>query len=874
MVALFDTAGRVDLELERFERIPAGDHFSLLRVDGRWVLAPGVEAPAPALIVERGSERDRFEVLSGGSEAFLQNDGRAWTAGFAVPLDMILDARVRFWLEAAGPTHALPSPEERPLLDGHRAQVVVRNGRPHLLLACGLMAVALSPFAHAVPAAAQDQPVDAAVPAVDPAAVLADPVAPPAATTPAAPAAAPAVTTPAAPAPAPSAPAPKPKKAAPREPRKDAKAKKKDKAAKHTTHAAPAKQVTPTATLDPTPTVTDVPSPLLESFAIPPFLLPIYQAAGTEYNVPWQVLAAINEVETNYGRNLNISSAGALGWMQFMPATWSSYGVDANLDGSRDPFNPADAIFAAARYLNAAGASKNLTQAIFAYNHADWYVQSVLAKSRVLKKMPAGVVDSLTGLTQARFPVPGPKVTYTHPARSMWSGPKGDSRHRTVDVHVRAAVGHSVVAVSDGKVVAMGESRFGGWLVLEDAYGNRFTYGHLGHVTKSYPTPKPRALTEADIFRELKLPHHDDTPAKAATAGRPSKHGAKARAAKLAVHAGPPPVKTWPKDKERLFANPSRPDALSSGGQAQIDSAAPPSVLAAAARSLGLKPSDIVMRHLHKGSRVVAGTVLGRLGGSSTVKGRAHMVFRVRPAGKGAPSIDPAPLLAGWKLLATTDVYGPAGSSTLIERRQSVGVGRMMLMDKGSLGERVLNDPRITIYEAGRNDIRAGLINRRVLATLEFLAEAGLNPTVSCLRTGHSLYTSSGNISEHVSGNAVDIAAINGTPIIGHQGPLSVTETTITKLLELQGGMKPHQIISLMTFPGADNTLAMSDHADHIHVGFQPDGSSKGPLLGQQVAAALKPGQWGTLMGRLAAVRNPQVPSKPTRFALKVSKGS
>src|SRR5207249_2519761 len=77
--------------------------------------------------------------------------------------------------------------------------------------------------------------------------------------------------------------------------------------AKHRQHAAPAKQVTPTAGLDPTPHVTSVPSPLLESFAIPPFLLPIYQAAATEYDVPWQLLAAINQVETNYGRNLNVS---------------------------------------------------------------------------------------------------------------------------------------------------------------------------------------------------------------------------------------------------------------------------------------------------------------------------------------------------------------------------------------------------------------------------------------------------------------------------------------------------------------------------------------------------------------------------------------
>ncbi len=75
-----------------------------------------------------------------------------------------------------------------------------------------------------------------------------------------------------------------------------------------------------------------VPNFFIDKFRIPPFLLPIYQAAGIEYGVRWEILAAINEIETDYGRNLNVSSAGALGWMQFMPATWKAYGVDANGD--------------------------------------------------------------------------------------------------------------------------------------------------------------------------------------------------------------------------------------------------------------------------------------------------------------------------------------------------------------------------------------------------------------------------------------------------------------------------------------------------------------------------------------------------------------
>ena len=94
---------------------------------------------------------------------------------------------------------------------------------------------------------------------------------------------------------------------------------------------------------------------LIDLFPVPPFLLPIYQEAGDVYDVPWPVLAAINEIETDFGRNLSVSSAGAIGWMQFMPSTWMKYGLDADGRGTANPYDPIDAIFSAARYLHAAG---------------------------------------------------------------------------------------------------------------------------------------------------------------------------------------------------------------------------------------------------------------------------------------------------------------------------------------------------------------------------------------------------------------------------------------------------------------------------------------------------------------------------------------
>ncbi len=192
-------------------------------------------------------------------------------------------------------------------------------------------------------------------------------------------------------------------------------------------------------------------------------------------------------------------------------------------------------------------------------------------------------------------------------------------------------------------------------------------------------------------------------------------------------------------------------------------------------------------------------------------------------------------------------------------------------MSKETLARRVLADNRIEIYGCGDGDIRSGAIDRRVLATLLYLATSGLKPTVSSLKCGHGYMTASGNVSEHSTGTAVDIAAINGINIYGHQGPGSIADLTIQRLLNLQGTMKPHQIISLMTFKGADNTIAMADHADHIHVGWRPlYGENK--AAAKQIDAILKPQQWIKLIDRLGEIDNPTVAEQPSKYAVKVKR--
>ena len=116
---------------------------------------------------------------------------------------------------------------------------------------------------------------------------------------------------------------------------------------------------------------------------VPPNLLVIYDQAAGRFQLGadgWAYLAAINYVETDFGHNLSVSTAGAVGWMQIEPGTWSQYAVSADpaKPGSApDPYDPWDAIFTAANYLHASGAPGDWPGAIFAYNHAGWYVSEV-----------------------------------------------------------------------------------------------------------------------------------------------------------------------------------------------------------------------------------------------------------------------------------------------------------------------------------------------------------------------------------------------------------------------------------------------------------------------------------------------------------------
>ena len=110
-------------------------------------------------------------------------------------------------------------------------------------------------------------------------------------------------------------------------------------------------------------------------------LTPAYKKAGRRYNIPTEILASLNFVESKFGRFMGPSSAGAKGPMQFMPATWDIYG-EGNI------WNPRDAIMAAARYLGASGAPGDMNGALWAYNHSDAYVKAIRTYAAEIRKRP------------------------------------------------------------------------------------------------------------------------------------------------------------------------------------------------------------------------------------------------------------------------------------------------------------------------------------------------------------------------------------------------------------------------------------------------------------------------------------------------------
>ena len=603
----------------------------------------------------------------------------------------------------------------------------------------------------------------------------------------------------------------------------------------------------------------------LQFFQVPLFLLPIYQAAAIQYGVPWEILAAINEVETDYGTDLAVSTAGAIGWMQFMPQTWLQYGVDALDAGYADPYNPVDAVFAAARYLRAAGAANNLRGAVFAYNHSQAYVESVMLRARLLASYPQSVLATLTGLTEGSLPVNGAQVK-PNPAAAPGSTASSSSAPAP-SVSAQSALGDTqnfiellassnapVVAVEDGRVIAMGHSkRLGKYLILRDVYGDVFTYANLGSIAPSFRVSKPSKLEVPQSVRAGAQTAGESAPNLPASAGhQPSTI--------LASASSTPSTQapSAPAGKVRLFAHPDNPDAIAALARNSSDT---------------LHSGRLPLR---VGSVLPQGTIIGYLASGSG----ASLRFAIRPEGDIA-TIDPQPILENWGQLNTA--LHPQGAK---DKNGLIGATAddVFLLTHGELQRAVLSDPGIALSACDRAEVASGASHSGVLAALLFLSRSGLKPTVSALRCNQSKYTSNGSISPFYNGQAVDISQINGIPIAHHQGVGSITDITIRTLLTLQGQFAPSQIVSLMRYPGAHSTIARPDHGAYIELQFPLSSAAVNPTTMElahtaangksapapaAASSSLSSTQWNRLVTRIGSLPEAKIPTKPSKWAIR-----
>lgn len=208
---------------------------------------------------------------------------------------------------------------------------------------------------------------------------------------------------------------------------------------------------------------------------IPPAYLSLYIEAAARYGLDWAILAGIGKVECDHGRDPDpsctkegaMNSAGAGGPAQFLASTWSAYGVDGDGDGRADRWSPADAIFAMANYLRASGAPGDYRKAIYAYNHADWYVDEVEHWASVYRGQTLASAASAPEVSIADWPGVG-EVEFTSGDKALLS---------PTDGHV-ALVPAQAPLVAQAMVIAGNE--------LQD-----LPYGPDGH-------PDPRGALDED----------------------------------------------------------------------------------------------------------------------------------------------------------------------------------------------------------------------------------------------------------------------------------------------------------------------------------------------------------------------------------------
>jgi len=290
--------------------------------------------------------------------------------------------------------------------------------------------------------------------------------------------------------------------------------------------------------------------------------------------------------------------------------------------------------------------------------------------------------------------------------------------------------------------------------------------------------------------------------------------------------------------------------------------------------ALGLARDELAARPLRVGSHVLAGTILGHLGAGSA--SRPHLIFELRPAGADQSQIDPQPFLDAWTQLATLELHRKAlGTPLYGPDLQSSDAGTALLMSQIDLERLILGNQRLRIALCERQAIAAGDVDRRVLASIEFLVDSGLDPrigdgacVVATTKKGHKL------VSAPSVQDSVAITAINSVPVAGHQGTGTTTDSAIRALLTLTGDAAPAQIASLVTIPGAPVTVEDPSDTSQFVITYT---ATPAPLALASNASytgdfRLGTTRWSQLDEHLLSIPEPRVPTAISTLALRTAR--
>jgi hypothetical protein len=198
----------------------------------------------------------------------------------------------------------------------------------------------------------------------------------------------------------------------------------------------------------------------------------------------------------------------------------------------------------------------------------------------------------------------------------------------------------------------------------------------------------------------------------------------------------------------------------------------------------------------------------------------------------------------------------------------------VLLESKQQLEPQVLHDGGIGLGRCGREAVQTGRVDKRVLAMLEYLSVSGLKPTVSGLSCAQAtVAASAANAAPSATNDGVSITAINGVPVVRHQGQGSIADSAVRRLLMLQGASRPQRIDSLMSYPGTPIAVASPRAADAIRVAFSSTTGASAHVA-TQPGSVLTPAGWLKLIARLGEIPDPTVGRAPSAASIPDAPGS